>query len=422
MNTINHPIIFLFLALITSISQAQLVDKTIVIVNDEVITLNEWNQEFDKIQTDFQKRGKRLPDNKAVRQQVLEKLILRSILLQNAKRQNIVVAERQIQSYLNNLAASNQLTLSQFRQAVVKQGLDYTDFYENIRQEITIQQLQRRESNRLVNVSEQEIEAALALAGVSDNKEFHTAHILLPVPEAATPKQVAKQLDQISALKQQLSDGADFNTLAQQYSSGENALEGGDLGWRKQNELPTLFADIIPKLEIGGYSEAIRSPSGFHILHLIEQRDANQVTISQVQARHILIKLDALQNDQDIVAKLSNLKERILQGEDFATLAKANSVDHVSASQGGDLGWVGQGQMVPSFEEVMNITKVDQISEPFKSRFGWHILQVTGRRDINSTDKTKQTDIKNQLIKRKKQEALELWQKRLRDQTYVKFI
>jgi len=422
MNTFKRPILFLLLTLITTFSNAQLIDKTIVIVNEEVITQNEWNQEFNQISLDFKQRGKQLPDNPAIRQQVLEKLIVRSILLQKAKEQRIVIAERQIQAALKNIAASNKLSLPQFRQAIIKQGLVYADYYEKIRQELTIQRLQRRESSRLVNVSEQEIQAALALAGVSDNQEYHTAHILLPVPEAATPAQVSEQLNKIKTLKQQLTDGADFNSLAQQYSSGTNALEGGDLGWRKQQELPTLFAKIIQDLKPGDYSKVIRSPSGFHILHLLEQRDANQVTISQTQARHILIQVDALQNEHDVIAKLNSLKERVLQGEDFATLAKSNSVDHVSASQGGGLGWVTQGQMVPAFEDVMNRTKLNQISDPFKSQFGWHILQVTGHRDINSTDNAKETNIKNQLIKRKKQEALELWQKRLRDQTYVKFI
>jgi len=422
MNTFKRFILFLLLTLITPFSYAQLIDKTIVIVNDDVITQNEWNQEFNQISLDFKQRGKELPDNPAIRQQVLEKLIMRSILLQKAKEQRIVIAERQIQAALKNIAASNKLSLPQFRQAIIKQGLVYADYYEKIRQELTIQRLQRRESARLVNISEQEIQAALDLAGVSDNQEYHTAHILLPVPEAATPAQVSEQLTKIKMLKQQLADGADFNSLAQQYSSGENALEGGDLGWRKQHELPTLFANIIQDLKPGDYSKVIRSPSGFHILHLLEQRDANQVTISQTQARHILIQVDALQNEHDVIAKLNSLKERVLQGEDFATLAKANSVDHVSASQGGDLGWVTQGQMVPAFEEMMNRTKLNQISDPFKSQFGWHILQVTGYRDINSTNNTQETNIKNQLIKRKKQEALELWQKRLRDQTYVKFI
>ncbi len=422
MNILKHFLLGLTLTLLSSTGHTQLIDKTIVIVSDEVITQNEWDQEFEQIRLDFQQRGKHLPDNTEIRQQVLEKLIMRSILLQKAKQKNIIIAERKVQAALKKVAASNNMTLPQFQQAIVKQGLSYTELYEKIKQELTIQQLQSHEINRLVNVSEQEIQAALASAGIADNKEYLTAHILLPVPEAATPEQVEQQLNKINELKKQLDAGANFNTLAQKYSSSENALEGGELGWRKQHELPTLFADIIPSLKTGGYSAALRSPSGFHILHLINQRDANQITITQRKTRHILIKPDVLQNDKDIIAKLNSLRERILQGEDFATLAKANSVDHISASQGGDLGWVSQGQMVAAFEDTMNNIKLNDISKPFKSQFGWHILQVTDERTINSTDNSQEKTIKSQLLKRKHAEALELWQKRLRDQTYIKFI
>jgi len=412
----------LLLLAISHITHAQLVDKVIVIVNDEVITQNEWDQEFNNISLEFEQRGKRLPDNEAIRKQVLEKLILRSILLQEAKQQNIIIAERQVQASLKRVAASNKLSLTQFRQALKKQGQSYVSFHENVRQELTIQQLQRKEARYLVNVSDQEIKEALALAGLSDNKEYHTAHILLPVPEAATPQQVAEQLDKINELKRQLDAGANFNDLAQQYSSGSNALEGGDLGWRKKHELPSLFADVIDSLSPKQYSKVLRSPSGFHILQLIEKRNANLQKIPQTQVRHILIKTDALQNEQDVIDKLSSLRDRILQGEDFATLAKANSVDHVSASQGGELGWLGKGETVPAFDSVMQSIPENEISQPFKSRFGWHILQVTGHREINSSETAQQANVKKQLLKRKQQEALELWQKRLRDQAYVKFI
>ena len=422
MKIYKHLLFILCLIGFSHQSHARLVDKTIVIINDEVITQNEWNQEFETISSEFQRRGKQLPDNVAIRQQVLEKLILRSILLQEAKHKNIVIAERQIQTALKRIASSNKLSLAEFRKALVSRGQNYADFHENIRQELTIQRLQTKEANRLINVSEQEIQAALEHAGLSDNQEYHAAHILLPVPEAATPQQVSDQLEKIKQLKQQLNEGANFNDLAQQYSSGENALEGGDLDWRKQHELPTLFADTISTLEPGKYSTVIRSPSGFHIIHLIEQRDANQVNVYQTQARHILIKPDAIQSEQEVIDKLSALRFRVLQGEDFAAIARANSVDHVSASQGGSLGWVTQGATVPAFEETMNTMKEQEISQPFKSRFGWHILQVTGHRNITSTETSQHANVKKQLLKRKKLEAIELWQKRLRDQAYVKQI
>lgn len=420
---LSFTIFFTILTLnISSLAHAQTIDKTVVIINDEVVTQNEWNQEFNKIRTEFGQRGKQLPDTPAIRNQVLEKLIMRSILLQKAKRQNIVIAERQIQATLKRIAASNKLSLSDFRQALIRQGGDYNDFYQNIREELTIQQIQRREANRQVTVSEQEIQSAIEQAGLSDNKEYLTAHILLPVPEAASPEQVAEQLNKINTIRQQLNDGAEFDTLAQQFSSGENALEGGDLGWRKQHQMPTLFADIITELKIGEYSNSLRSSSGFHLLHYIDSRDANIVKIPQTEVRHILIKTDALQTEQDVIDKLNSLRDRLLQGEDFATLAQSNSVDHVSASQGGSIGWMSQGETVPAFEEVMNQMKQNEISQPFKSQFGWHILEVTGQREIESPETIQESTIKKQLRKRKTEEAVELWQKRLRDEAYIKFI
>lgn len=401
---------------------ARLVDKTIAIINEEVITQNEWDQEFETISAELQRQGKELPDNTAIRQQVLEKLILRSILLQEAKQKNLIIAERQVQAALKRIAASNKLSLAEFRKTLLKQGQSFTDFHEKVRQELTIKHLQDKEANRLINVSEQEIQAALNRAGLSDSKEYHAAHILLPVPEAATPSQVSEQLDKINQLKQQLTEGVNFNDLAQHYSSGKNALEGGDLNWRKQHELPTLFADTIAKLKPGEYSGVIRSPSGFHIIHLIEQRNTHQVNVAQIEARHILIKTDAIQSEQDVIAKLNALRFRILQGDDFAAIARANSVDHISASQGGALGWVSQGETLAAFEETMNSMQDQEISEPFKTRFGWHILQVTGHRDVISNETSQHANVKQQLLNRKKQEAIELWQKRLRDEAYVKLI
>lgn len=422
MNILKKATFSLFLLSLSQSIYAELIDKTIAIVVDEAITQNEWQLEFLSIQKDFKQRGKVLPDNSAIRQQVLEKLILRSIILQEAKNKNISIAERQVQAAIKRIATNNKLSLEQFRKALVSQGVSYDEFYQDIRNELTIQHLQQKESNRLVDVSEQEIEAALAQAGLSDNQEYHTAHILLPVPEAATPNQVSEQLEQIKGIKNQLTEGANFNQLAQQHSSGQNALEGGDLGWRKQHELPSLFAETVSDLQAGEYSQVIRSPSGFHILYLIEQRAANQVKISQTQARHILIRPDAIQTEKDVIDKLTSLRDRIQQGDDFATIARANSIDHVSASQGGDLGWLEKGETVPAFEQVMNNIEQNQISEPFKSQFGWHILEVISRRDINSTDSAQHDKIKQQLIQRKKQEAVELWQKRLRDQAYVKLL
>lgn len=423
MMTLKHALLIsLFALLIPSIATAELLDKTLVIVNNEVITQNELNSEFNRISQDFQQRGKRLPDNPRIRQQVLEKLIVKSVLLQQAARQNVVITERQTEQYLKRIAARNNLNLEQFRLALKTQGIEYSELYSEAKQNLTIQKLQQRAANNLAKVSDQEVKAVLEQSEINDDKEYHIAHILLPLPEAANPQQVTQQFEKAQELIKQLNNGANFNTLAQQHSSDQQALEGGNLGWRKKHELPTLFVEPVLNTTTGGYSSPIRSPSGFHIVHLIETKIADQVIAAQIKARHILIAPDALQTESEVIAKLDSLRDRILQGDDFANLARANSIDHISASKGGDLGWLNKGETVPEFEERMNALPINEISMPFQSPFGWHILQVTGHRNVDQTEESRINTIKNQLLTRKKQEAVDLWQKRLRDQAYVKFI
>lgn len=417
----NLSTFFVFL-MISSQACSELVDKTIVIVNDEVITKNQLSEEFLSIKKAFSEKGKHLPDTPEIRQQVLEKIILKSIFLQKAKEQHLEVTERQIDASVKRIADQNKLSLSKFRIALQNEGHDYTAIRDRIRNELTITQLQEKEAQRLTHVSDQEIKLALSQLNLSNNIEYRTAHILLPLPEAASPEQVSTQLIKANDLRQQLLEGADFTTLAQQHSAGQNALEGGDLGWRKKNELPSIFIDPILQMNLGEFSDAIRSPSGFHIIQLLEKRDAAQVLVTQTQARHILISPDAIQSEEEVLEKLNNLRDRIIQGGDFASIARANSIDHVSASKGGELGWVSKGQTVPQFEQTMNSLKINEVSEAFRSQYGWHIMQVTARRNIDKTDKYRFATIKQQLQKRKKQEALELWQKRLRDEAYVKFI
>lgn len=417
---INFLLTSLLLSIISFSSHAELVDKSIAIVNDEVLTQNELNAEYQKLRAEFAKKGRSLPDNDAIKQQVLERLILKNILLQEVKKRNIQITERQVQASLARLAKANNLTLDQFRQALKNQNIDYTELHNNIRSDLSLQLLQRKALRQLVNVSEKEIQSALAQSPFEENKEYHIAHILLPLPETPNPDEITAQLNFGKQLIEQLNSGANFDSLAQQYSSGQQALEGGDLGWRKRNELPSLFVEPVTQLSAGDYSQLIRSAGGFHIVKLKEIRDANKIVVTQTHARHILIKEDAISDEADVIDKLNGLRDRIIQGADFARLAKANSVDHISASKGGDLGWLSKGETVAAFEEIMDALPLNAISKPFKSPFGWHILEVMERKNVDDTEAVRKATIKKQITKRKEQEALELWQKRLRDEAYVK--
>lgn len=413
-------IISLIFTLLNISAQAEVIDKSIAIVNNDVITQNELNLEYRKVQKEFAQRGQNLPNTDAIKRQVLDRLILKTILLQQVKKHNIHITERQIQAAIARIAQTNKMGLEEFRRALKAENIDYAELYRNVRKDLGMQLLQRKMLRELVKVSDKEIQTTLAQSPQEENKEYHIAHILLPLPETPSPEQIEKQLEFGKELLNQLDSGADFDQLAQQHSSGQQALEGGDLGWRKRNELPSIFVDPVLKLTPGEHSQLIRSPGGFHIVKLKQVRDANKVVVTQTHARHILLKTDALMSEADVIDKLNSLRDRLIQGADFAQLAKANSVDTVSASKGGDLGWLSKGETVSAFEEVMDSQPLHTISKPFKSPFGWHILEVLERKKVDDTEAVRKATIKKQITKRKEQEALEIWQKRLRDEAYVK--
>lgn len=415
-------LIFITLLCLIQPSFAVLLDKTIVIVNEEVITFNQLEQAFKSNQEQFSARGQYLPDTPAIRKQVLEKLILKSIMIQKVKQSRINITQRQVNTRIKRIALSNKLNLKQFRDAVIAQGISFEKYVYNLKQELAIQRLQSNEAEKKGQVSEQEINDALVASSDNIQLEYHAAHILLSLPEEASPTELKNQMNTANEIINKLNNGDDFIALAQQFSSGQNALEGGSLGWRKLNELPSLFATPVSNLKVGNYTQAIRSPVGLHIVTLLETRQENQVLVQQTKARHILIKTNALLEEADVVAQLESLRQRIIQGDDFETLAKSNSVDHVSASNGGDLGWVNKGDTVPNFERAMDELEVGQLSDVIKSRFGWHLIEVLDRRNIDDTKAVVRANVKNQIFKRKRQEVLELWQKRLRDEAYIKFI
>jgi peptidyl-prolyl cis-trans isomerase SurA len=270
-------------------------------------------------------------------------------------------------------------------------------------------------------VSEAEINNFLATQKKQGNQdiEYHLAHILITVPEAASPEQVQAAKAKANEILQQLEDGADFQKTATAYSDGQQALEGGDLGWRKLRQVPTLFADIISEMQVGEISDLLRSPSGYHLVKLLDRRGEEQQLVTQTHARHILVHTDELTEDQEVKRRLSQLRQRALQGDDFAELAQAHSDDKGSALRGGNLGWVNPGQMIPQFEEVMDSLAPGEISEPFTTQFGWHIVQVLERREQNMTEEFNRNKARMEIRQRKIEEEMENWLRQLRDEAYV---
>ena len=413
--------LLLLLASTTAGAAPQLLDRIVAVVNNEAITATELKAEIETIKLQLNQQRAPIPPADILKKQVLERLIGIHLQLQLAKANNIVIDEDTLNRAIQGIAEQNNMSLRQFRNVLEGDGYDFNKFRQDIRKEMITSRLRQRQIDSRINVSDAEIDQFLARQKSSDNAndEYHLAHILIAVPEAASSDDIQQAKAKAQALLEKLQQGADFTRLALSDSSGQQALSGGDLGWRKAGQLPTLFANLVPKMKVGEVSQPIRSPSGYHIIKLLEHRGGAQHVITQTHVRHILLRPNALTSEEDVRAKLLELKDRAERGDDFGQLAQAHSEDKASAINGGDLGWASPGVMVPQFEQVMAETPINAISEPFQTQFGWHILQVLERRDYDNTEEFKRNNARRQLIERKVAEEQEIWLRRLRDEAYV---
>ena len=397
-------------------------DAIVAVVNDDVITQLELDTELAAIKKQFAQQRTVLPPDDVLKKQLLERMVLRRIQLQMAERGNVRVDDETLNRTIENIAARNGLSLPAFRETLLREGMDFGQFRENMRDEIVISRLQKRQVDSTVMVTEQEIKNFLANQALQGGaqSEYRLSHILIGVPEAASAEQIASARGKAQKTVEELRAGADFGQTAIAVSDGQQALEGGDLGWRQVGALPTLFADWVTQHAVGEVSEPMRSPSGFHIIKLAETRaNVPQHVVTQTHVRHILIHTDELTGSDAARARLLTLKQRLEAGEDFAALAKANSDDPGSAVEGGDLGWVNPGEMVPPFEQAMNTLAEGKLSEPVQSQFGWHLLEVLGRRSHDNTDKVQHDQAREMIHARKVEPALDNWLRRLRDESFV---
>ena len=432
MNPLYHLMLGLGLAFtLLSTSQAATqpqeteLDRAVAIVNNDVITANELADKIAQIKQQLTQKHTQLPPDDVLRKQVLERMILDEIQLQLAKASGVRVDDEQLNLVISNIAKQNQMTLDQFRQTLEHQGFTFAKFREEIRKEIIIAQLHKNKVDNQVYVSEQEVDNELSKFSNQQqlDVEYHLAHILIPVPESARPEQIEAAQRKAEEVYTQLNLGADFAKMAISVSADQRALQGGDLGWVKQGQLPTIFADVIPKMSPGEISKPLRSASGFHIIKLIDTRKQDEKhLVEQTLARHILIKTSEIVSSAEAKQKLERIRNEILAGGDFAKIAKASSDDTGSAADGGNLGWVSPGTMVPEFEEEMNKLKPGEISQPFQTRFGWHIIQVMSRRQHDDTQAYLRSQARSQIQKRKIEEETENWLRRIRDEAYVSIV
>ena len=398
-------------------------DHIVVIVNDDVITHNMLNDRINDFRKQLQLSQLARIKPETLKKQVLERMIRDTIQLQQAKQLGITVDDLMLNRMLEQIAQTNKMNLDEFRLAIESEGLDYTRFREQTRDEVIIKQLQQRVIARKINVSEQEVTQYIEQSESSDNAgtTYHLRHILIATPEEATAEDIETALEKAEAVYQKIIDGEEFEDLAIAESSGRNALKGGDLGTRSANELPKLFVDAISGLNSGETSKPVRSASGYHLLQLVSSSN-EEVMVRQTHARHILIRTSSEVDDDTARQTLLEVKQKIEDGKSFAEMASEYSEDPGSKIKGGDLGWAGPGEFVGKFEDVANNLPVGQISEPFKTSFGWHILEVLEHRehDIAQTNKEKQARLA--IEKRKTDEELRLWLRRIRDEAYVEFI
>jgi peptidyl-prolyl cis-trans isomerase SurA len=396
-------------------------DRIVAVVNSDVIVDSELSSRLREIRAELRQNGTTPPDIGALKRQVLERLILDRLQLQIAQRNGLRVDDEDLNRTIERIAAGNQLSLRQFRDVLESDGVSFSRFREQVREEMLLSRVRQRSVARRVKVSPREIDNFLATAKSQGGQvnEFHLGHMLIAVPEAASADEIGTAKARAEMVLEQLASDGDFAALAAEFSDGQQALQGGDLGWRKSSELPTIFAEAVPGMEPGDISGLIRSPSGFHIVKLYDLRGDSKFVVTQTHARHILIRPSDLVTDDQARLRLEQLRTRIENQDSFTELARANSDDTVSASKGGDLGWLNPGDTVPEFERIMTALADGELSELFRSQFGWHIVQVLERREFDDTEQVKRTRAAEQIRKRKLDEEVQNWLRQLRDEAYV---
>jgi peptidyl-prolyl cis-trans isomerase SurA len=407
----------------TAVAAPEPLDRIIVVVNDGVILQSEIDKAMDEASQQIAKRGMAAPPQEALRAQVLERLVLTRVQTQRAAQAGVRIDDRELNEVLGNIAKQNGMSLSAFADAVRSEGMDYLALREQIRDEVTIQRLRNKEVDSRVVVTDQDIDAYLATEGANSDKEFRLSHILIAVPDGASQQVRDQARAKAADLLKRIRAGEDFAQLAIANSNGQQALQGGDLDWRKAGDLPGVFASVAGKLQKGQTSDIFETGSGYHLIQLADVRggDVERKTITETHARHILIQTNAIRDDEQARALARDLYNRLKAGEDFAKLSKEFSDDPGSKNSGGDLGFQPPGVFVPEFQTRLDALQPDEISEPFRTQFGWHIAQLIERRDRDVTEDQKRNRARTTIGTRKSAEEYDIWLRRLRNEAYIEY-
>jgi peptidyl-prolyl cis-trans isomerase SurA len=399
-----------------------LVDRIVAVVGREVVTMSELAERRDYAERQLRRQGTPLPERSQLERQILERLIVDKAQLQMARDGGIRVEEIQLDRALERIAENNSMSLSAFRQMIEKDGVSIERFRDEVRQQIMLQRLREREVDDRIEVSDAEIDQFLAEAKTAGDtrNEYNIAHVLVRLPDQASPEQIEAARAKAEKARAEAAAGGDFAKVAASYSDASDALQGGNMGWRPEDRLPELFAGALKTMKPGQVSGLLRSPGGFHVLKLVDRRGSGEgAQVQQTHARHILIRTSEIVSEADARRRLADLRERIVTGgADFGELARLHSADG-SASRGGDLDWVLPGDTVPDFERAMDALKPGEVSQPIKSPFGWHLIQVLERRAAGLTVERRRMQARQAIKERKAEDAYQDWVRQLRDRTYV---
>ena len=394
-------------------------DRIIAIVDQDVITEKELQEKINSVMDNLKSQKIEIPTENVLRKQVIERLIANSTQIQLAYQTGLKISDAQVDKTIERIAEKNKLNVADFKKTLEKDGTNFYKFREEIRNEITITQLKEREIDSKIVITDGEIDNFLNAQSKEIQDEFEVAHILIRVPEDATPEKLEKLKNKAEEAAKQIQSGKNFTQVSAAFSETPNALEGGNLGWKKASDLPTLFVDALKKTEVGKLTPILRSPNGFHILKLINKKGSSgPLVVEQTHARHILIKLSEITSENEGRQKLIGIKERLENGIKFEDMAKQYSEDP-SANSGGDLGWINPGDTVPEFEKTMKTLNINQISDPIKTPFGWHLIQVLERRSQDMSKESARIQARQQIKMRKSEEAYQDWLQELRDRSFV---
>ena len=394
-------------------------DRIVAVVNEDVVLQSELDRQVSAVTAQYANNPQQLPPRDVLERQLLSRLIMQKLQVERADSSGIKLSDSEIDQALVGIARQNNMDVSQLRGAIESQGINYDQFRRNVSEQVTVQRLRQRVAQSNVQISDAEIDSLIANGNMNAD-QLHLGYILINVPDGATPEQIDSAQARALEAKQQIEGGMDFTAAAIRYSNAENALQGGDLGWRSRNELPPALADAADKLQEGGVSEPLRGPNGFHLIKLLGKREATAAQlVTEYEASHILIKPSELVSDEQAQQRIEAIRQRVEAGEDFAKVAKESSNDEATAGLGGSLGWFSGAEFGSRVGEVAAELNVGEVSQPFKTNAGWHILKLVDKRSTDQSGQMQRDEARNVLFQRKAEDEYESFLRQLRSEAYV---